>query len=92
MAILNDATITIRVNSATKQQAQKLFNDLGLDLSTAVNIFLKKAVNEEKIPFEISKPQRPNFTTHRAMARVEKGKGLSKKFKSVEEAMDYLNA
>ena len=92
MAILSDTTITIRVNSTTKQQAQALFNDLGLDLSTAVNIFLRKAVSEERIPFEISKVHRPNQKTRRAINSVKKGKRLSKKFNSVEEAMDYLDA
>lgn len=92
MASLNDTTMTIRVNSDTKRRAQLLFNELGLDMSTAVNIFLKKSVSEDRIPFELSKVEKPNMTTRKAMSRVEKSKDLVGPFKTVEEAMDYLNA
>ena len=90
--ITNDATITIRVNSTTKRQAQKLFSNLGLDMSTAINMFLKKSVNEEAIPFEISTTKRPNLKTRQAMTRAEKGKDAVGPFDTVEEAMDYLSA
>ena len=35
--------------------AQELYSDLGLDLSTAVNLFLKQSLREQKIPFEIKR-------------------------------------
>ena len=92
MASLNDTTMTIRVNSTTKRRAQRLFSELGLDMSSAINIFLKKSVAEERIPFEVSRAEKPNLATQRAIARVEKGKDLVGPFKTVEEAMDYLNA
>ena len=89
---INDTTVTIRVNSTTKKQAQKLFGDLGLDMSTAINMFLKKSINEEAIPFEVSTTRKPNYKTKQAMARAERGKDMVGPFKTVEEAMDYLNA
>jgi len=92
MASLNDTTMTIRVNSTTKRKAQQLFNELGLDMSTAINIFLKKSVREERIPFELSKSEKPNLATRKAITRAEKGENLVGPFKTVEEAMDYLNA
>lgn len=91
MASVNDATMTIRVNSETKRQAQELFSDLGLDMSTAVNMFLKTSVREERIPFEITRVE-PNARTLRAIDRVEQGDGIIGPFESVEEAMDYLDA
>lgn len=90
MASLNDTTMTIRVNSTTKREAQELFAELGMDMSTAINVFLKRAVQEERIPFEVGKVERPNLKTRRAMTRVEKGKGLVGPFNTVEEAMDAL--
>ena len=45
----------VTLDKETKEKAQVLFKELGLNLSTALNIFLKKAVEEEKIPFEIGK-------------------------------------
>ena len=92
MASLNDTTITIRVNGSVKKQAQELFSDLGMDMSTAVNMFLRRSVREERIPFEVSRNVTPNFKTKAAMKRVESGKELVGPFKTVEEAMDYLNA
>lgn len=92
MASLNDTTMTIRVNGAIKKQAQELFSDLGLDMSTAVNMFLRRSVREERIPFEVSRNVEPNFKTQAAMKRVENGKGLVGPFRTVAEAMDYLNA
>lgn len=91
MASVNDATMTIRVNSDTKRQAQELFSDLGLDMSTAVNMFLKTSVREERIPFEITRVE-PNARTLRAIDRAEQGDGIIGPFESVEEAMDYLDA
>lgn len=46
----------IKIDSDLKQQAQALFSDLGMNLTTAVNIFLKQAVRERSIPFHIGDP------------------------------------
>ena len=51
----NDTTLTIRTNKETKKKAQELFSELGMDMSTGVNIFLRQAVRENRIPFEIAK-------------------------------------
>ncbi len=52
---MNDTSITIRMNSETKTKAQELFNSLGLDMSTAINMFLNEAVEFQGIPFVIRK-------------------------------------
>ncbi|MBP5199795.1 MAG: type II toxin-antitoxin system RelB/DinJ family antitoxin [Schwartzia sp.] len=46
----------IKIDSVVKQQAQVLFESLGMSLSTAVNIFLKQSVREQAIPFRIGDP------------------------------------
>ena len=51
MATVNTS---IKIDAKTKKEAQKLFKDLGLSLSTAINIFLKQAVREKGIPFYIN--------------------------------------
>ena len=43
----------VRVDAGLKKSAEELFSDLGLNMSTAINIFLKAAVNYKGIPFEI---------------------------------------
>lgn len=45
--------INVRVDAELKQQAEELFDDLGLSLSSAITLFLKSAVSHEGIPFEI---------------------------------------
>ncbi|MDR2734828.1 MAG: type II toxin-antitoxin system RelB/DinJ family antitoxin [Spirochaetota bacterium] len=50
--------INIRADSELKAKAQSVLNDLGLDMSTAINIFLNQIVLRQAIPFEISKPSR----------------------------------
>ena len=52
---MNDTSITIRMNSETKTKAQELFNSLGLDMSTAINMFLNEAIEFQGIPFVIRK-------------------------------------
>lgn len=47
--------INIRTDGELKSRAQEILNDLGLDLSTAINIFLRQLVQKEGIPFEISR-------------------------------------
>lgn len=46
----------IKLDPILKQQAQELFSNLGMNLSTAINIFLKQAVREQSIPFRIGDP------------------------------------
>ncbi len=52
---MNDTTMTIRMNSETKSKAQELFNSLGMDMSTAINLFLNVAIEYRGIPFIIRK-------------------------------------
>jgi DNA-damage-inducible protein J len=48
-----NANINIRVDSDVKAQAQALFADFGLDLSTAVNLFLRQAIREQGFTFDL---------------------------------------
>ena len=49
-------TINISTDSELKAKAQSVLNDLGLDMSTAINVFLRQVVSRQSIPFEISIP------------------------------------
>lgn len=51
MATINTS---IKIYEKTKRETQKLFKDLGLNLSTVINIFLKQAIREKGIPFYIN--------------------------------------
>ncbi len=81
----------ISIDADLKAEAQELFADLGMDLSTAVNIFLRQAVRDQSIPFEISR-EKPNSDTVKAIEDTAAGKDMSGPFLSVSSLMEALNA
>jgi DNA-damage-inducible protein J len=48
--------VTIRIDKDVKENVERLFNDFGMNLSTAFNIFARQSLRQGKIPFEISDP------------------------------------
>lgn len=48
------AQISLRIDDDVKRGAEKTLNDIGLSMSTAINIFLRKVARERRIPFELS--------------------------------------
>lgn len=81
----------ISIDAEVKKQAVELFTDLGMDLSTAINIYLKKAVAEQGIPFDVTR-EVPNAVTQKAIADSEKDEDVYGPFDSVEALMEDLNA
>ena len=63
--------ISIRMDSDLKSQADELFNELGMNLSTAFNIFVRQSLREGRIPFDISL-NRPNKETIAAILEAER--------------------
>ena len=74
-----------------RSKAQELFADLGLDLSTAIGIFLRQSIRENAIPFAITRDV-PNDETKKSIENVRNGTDLSKGFNSVHELMEDLYA
>ncbi len=64
---MGSTNLNIRTDSDIKAQAEKLFDALGLNMTTAVNIFLRQAIRENGIPFEV-KLSVPNDVTVSAIA------------------------
>ncbi|MBD5646381.1 MAG: type II toxin-antitoxin system RelB/DinJ family antitoxin [Desulfovibrio sp.] len=64
------SSMNIRMDSGIKKQAQELFAALGLDMSTAVNIFLRQAIQRQGLPFEVVLRE-PNAETLEAKEEVE---------------------
>lgn len=63
--------ISIRMDADLKTQADTLFNELGMNLSTAFNIFVRQSLREGRIPFDISLNY-PNAETIAAMQEAER--------------------
>lgn len=64
--------LNIRTEKAIKDQAEEIFNELGLNMTTAINLFLRTAIREHGIPFDL-KLGVPNDTT---VAAIEEGRKL----------------
>ena len=63
-------TINVRVDEKLKMDASELFDELGLNISTAINIFLRQSLIRGGLPFEVVK-EVPNETTLAAMKEAE---------------------
>ena len=84
------ATVTARVDENVKKEAETLFKKMGINMSTAMNLFLKKCILEQGIPFELKVP---NGETLKAMQETEdilSGKIERKGYKSAEELFENL--
>jgi len=58
--------VTIRLDREVKEKAESMFGEFGMNLSTAVNIFVRQALRQGKIPFEINDP----FYSEKNQARL----------------------
>ena len=89
----NTSAININVDSNVKKEATELFNSLGLNMSTAINLFLRKSINEGGIPFALTnpKPTRELTRTLKEAKKIESGKIKSKGYTNREELFEALN-
>lgn len=63
--------ISIRMDSELKKQADALFAELGMNLTTAFNVFVRQSLREGGIPFDV-KLEQPNKETIAAMLEAER--------------------
>ena len=86
--------VNIRMDSDLKKQFEAFCNDMGRSMTTAFNIFAKKAVREYRIPFEIG-GEAPNAETVEAINEVKRMKAdktIGKTYTDVDEMMKDLLA
>lgn len=82
---------SISLDADVRERVMPILNEMGLDLSTAVGIFLRQTIRERRIPFEI-RLDTPNAVTIAAMEAAEKDEDMYGPFDSVAELMEDLNA
>lgn len=78
------ATINVKTDSELKKQAESLFSDLGMNMTTALNIFLRQAVRENRIPFEIT---RDPYSLEKAISDTRTRTNLYGPYTSAEDAI-----
>ena len=89
---MESTNLNIRTDKNVKAAAEKIFEELGLNMTTAINIFLRQTIRENGIPFDL-KLNVPNETT---AAAIEEGRKLAhdknvKGYKSMEELKAALD-
>ena len=88
----NVSNVSFRIDSDLKAQADTLFSQLGMNMTTAFNIFLRQAVREGCIPFNIT-INTPNAETIAAMLETERLlSDPSTKQYDVEDALKELKS
>lgn len=88
----NVSNVSFRIDSDLKAQADTLFSQLGMNMTTAFNIFLRQAVREGCIPFNIT-INTPNAETIAAMLETERLlSDHSTKRYDVEDALKELKS
>lgn len=87
------SNISIRMDADLKAAAELLYSELGMNLSTAFNIFVRQSLREGGIPFKITTGV-PNRETVAAMMEAERLAGdLSVKgYEDVDELLEVLNS
>jgi DNA-damage-inducible protein J len=104
MLAMAQTNLTIRIDDGIKREAEILFNRIGLNMSSAINVFFRQAIREQAIPFEL-KPYDDYYTGEnleslkRSIAQSERGEVISftmTELKAMEDgeipqrALDFL--
>lgn len=87
------SSVSFRIDADIKKQADELFAELGLNMTTAFNIFLRQSIREGRIPFDITL-NTPNAVTVAALLEAEQIANSSdaKRYSDVEEALRELKS
>lgn len=69
--------VTVRLDREIKENAERLFGEFGMNLSTAFNVFIRQSLRQGKIPFEIYDPfysEKNQARLARSTAKAEAGR------------------
>ena len=92
--IMATVNMSIRMDTELKKQADAMLADMGLNMTTAMNMFLRQVVRQGRIPFEIA-TDIPNAETVAAIQEMDdmiSGKIPAKKYSSTDELFKDLDA
>lgn len=88
----NSTNLNIRIDKSVKDNSEKVLEDLGLNMTTAINMFLRQVIRVNGIPFEI-KGNTPNKETIEAIEEsIRLANDDSLGFTSIEELRKSLGA
>lgn len=89
--MVKKTTIAIRVPEDVKENARSIYEKLGFDLSTAINVFLRKSIECGGFPFEV-RHEAPNEETLKAIKDSFDHPERGKSFKTTDQFKKFLNS
>ena len=100
IAMPQTTNLSIRMDKALKSEADQMFNEMGMNLTTAITIFVRQALREKRMPFEISlendKRGQIRHNAIKAMSKMQneaKQKGLDKMtIEDINNEIDSIRA
>ncbi|NIB75697.1 MULTISPECIES: type II toxin-antitoxin system RelB/DinJ family antitoxin [Streptococcus] len=87
---MSKTSMSIRLDSEVKEQAQLVFNNLGMDMTTAINIFLRQAIQYQGLPFDVRLDE--NRKLLEVLTDLDQNRNMSQSFESVSDLMEDLRA
>ncbi|CVM38831.1 TPA: type II toxin-antitoxin system RelB/DinJ family antitoxin [Streptococcus pneumoniae] len=87
---MSKMSISIRLDSEVKEQAQQVFSNLEMDMTTAINIFLRQAIQYQGLPFDVRLDE--NRKLLQALTDLDQNRNMSQSFESVSDLMEDLRA
>lgn len=81
------SAINVNVPTEVKEESSSIFNNLGLNMSTAINMFLKKVIYERGIPFDVKEPK-PSKELLEALQELEYMEKHPEEYKSYSNIED----
>ena len=87
---MSKTSMSSRLDSEVKEQAQQVFNSLGMDMTTAINIFLRQAIQYQGLPFDVRLDESRKLME--VLADLDQNRNMSQSFVSVSDLMEDLRA
>ena len=84
------AVINIHVNDEVKKEAETIFKSLGLNMLVAMNLFLKKCINENGMPFDLKIPNKETIEAIEGTNKILNGDIERKSYKNTNELFEDL--
>ncbi|MDG9138825.1 type II toxin-antitoxin system RelB/DinJ family antitoxin [Streptococcus pneumoniae] len=87
---MSKMSMSIRLDSEVKEQAQQVFSNLGMDMTTAINIFLRQAIQYQGLPFDVRLDE--NRKLLQVLTDLDQNRNMSQSFEPVSDLMEDLRA
>ena len=87
---MSKTSMSIRLDSEVKEQAQQVFSNQGMDMTTAINICLRQAIQYQGLPFDVRLDE--NRKLLEVLTDLDKNRNMSQSFESISDLMEDLRA